>query len=134
MKILGFYVFFCSTKKLLLLIAIVVLLLLGCIMIKVHTNHITHMNCFSYFNAVSNTAWNVSRYRVFTGPYFPEFGLNTERYRESLRIQPECGKIWTRKNSVFVHFSRSASYFISFFRLCSIHQLQSQFLNQSFPT
>ena len=25
----------------------------------------------------------------------------------SLRIQPECGKIWTRKNSVFGYFSRS---------------------------
>ena len=26
---------------------------------------------------------------------------------KSLRIQPECGKIRTRKNSVFGHFSRS---------------------------
>ena len=28
--------------------------------------------------------------------YFPAFGLNTERYRVSLRIQSECGKIRTR--------------------------------------
>ena len=33
----------------------------------------------------------------FPGPYFNAFGLNTERY----------GKILTRKNSAFGHFSRS---------------------------
>ena len=31
-----------------------------------------------------------------------------ERYQVSLRIQSECGKIRTRKNFVFGHFSRSA--------------------------
>ena len=44
--------------------------------------------------------------RVFSGTYFPAFGLNTERYGVSLRIQSKCGKIQTRKNSVFGHFSR----------------------------
>ena len=33
----------------------------------------------------------------YSGPYFPTFGLNTERYSISLRIQSECGKIKTRK-------------------------------------
>ena len=33
----------------------------------------------------------------FSGPYFPAFGLNTEGYRVSLRIQSECGKIRSRK-------------------------------------
>ena len=33
----------------------------------------------------------------FSGPYFPAFGLNTERYPVSLRIQSKCRKIWTRK-------------------------------------
>ena len=28
-----------------------------------------------------NTAWNVSKYGVFPGPYFPVFGLNTGKYR-----------------------------------------------------
>ena len=51
------------------------------------------------------TAWKVSKYRVIFVPYFPSFGLNTERYRVSLHIQPEFGKIRTRKNSVFGHFS-----------------------------
>ena len=32
----------------------------------------------------------------YSGPYFPAFGLNTERYGVSLRIQSECGKIRTR--------------------------------------
>ena len=45
---------------------------------------------------------------LFSGPYFPAFGLNEERYSVSLRIQSECAKIWTRKNSVVGHFSRSA--------------------------
>ena len=53
------------------------------------------------------TAWKVSKYGLFSGPYFIAFGLNTERYGVSLRIQSECGKIRTRKNSVFGHFSRS---------------------------
>ena len=57
---------------------------------------------------VSYTAWKVSKYGVFSGPYFPVFGLNTGRYL-SLRIQSECGKVRTRKNSVFGHFSRSVS-------------------------
>ena len=33
----------------------------------------------------------------FSGPYFPAFGMNTERYSVSLRIQYDCGKIRTRK-------------------------------------
>ena len=37
------------------------------------------------------------RIRSYSGPHFPAFGLNTERFSVSLRIQSECGKIWTRK-------------------------------------
>ena len=43
------------------------------------------------------------RIRNYSGPHFPEFGLNTERcsvtlcrYSVSLRIQSECGKMRTR--------------------------------------
>ena len=36
--------------------------------------------------------------RSFSGPYFPAFGLNTERYSVSLRIRSECRKIRTRKS------------------------------------
>ena len=38
--------------------------------------------------------------------YFPAFGLNTGTYGANLRIQSECGKIRTRKNSVFGQYSR----------------------------
>ena len=39
------------------------------------------------------TAWKVSKYGVFSVPYFPVFGLNME--------------IYGVKNSVFGHFSHS---------------------------
>ena len=45
------------------------------------------------------------RIRSFSGTYFPAFGLNTERYFVSFRIQSKCGKIRTRKtpNTDFFH-------------------------------
>ena len=51
--------------------------------------------------------WKVSKYKVFSGLYLPAFRLNTEIYGVSLRIQSESGKIRTRENSVFGHFSLS---------------------------
>ena len=33
----------------------------------------------------------------FSGPYFPAFGMNTEKYGVSLSIQSKCGKVRTRK-------------------------------------
>ena len=53
------------------------------------------------------TAWKLSKYGVFSGPYFLLFGLNTEIYFVYLFIQSKCGKTRTRKKSVFDHFSRS---------------------------
>ena len=47
------------------------------------------------------------RFRSYSGPCFPVFGLNTERYFVSLRTQSECGKIRIRKKPLFGHFSRS---------------------------
>ena len=45
----------------------------------------------------------------FSGSYFRAFGLYAERNGVRRRdFQPECGKIRTRKNSVFGHFSRCA--------------------------
>ena len=57
-------------------------------------------------SVVTDTARKVSKYGIFSGPYFPVFRLNTDW----IRIQPEYGKTRTRKNSVFGHFSRSVSY------------------------
>ena len=34
-----------------------------------------------------NAAWKVPKYGVISGPYFPEFGLNTEIYYVNLSIQ-----------------------------------------------
>ena len=56
---------------------------------------------------IACTVWKVSKYGVFSGPYFPVFGLNAEIYGVNLPIQSKYGKIRTRKNSVFGHFSRS---------------------------
>ena len=81
------------------------------------------------YSIVLSTAWKVSKYGVISGPYFPVFGLNTGKYGPeitsyldrfdagrpvwkvsvSLHIQSECGKIRTRNNSVFGHFSRCDS-------------------------
>ena len=55
----------------------------------------------------ARAAWKVSKYGVISGPYFPAFGLNTERYEVPLRIQFECGKIRTRNHYVFGHFPHS---------------------------
>ena len=50
------------------------------------------------------TVWKVSKNGVFSGLYFPVFGLNAEIYEVNLRIQSKYGKIRTRKNSVFGNF------------------------------
>ena len=56
--------------------------------------------------------YSVKRIRIwsYSGPHFPAFGLNTERYSvcESLHHEIEYRKIRTRNNFVFGHFSRSA--------------------------
>ena len=36
-----------------------------------------------------------ARVQSYSGPHFPSFGMNTDRYL-SLRIQSECGKMRTR--------------------------------------
>ena len=37
------------------------------------------------------------RIQCYSGPHFPAFGLNTERYGASLRIQSKCGITQARK-------------------------------------
>ena len=66
------------------------------------------------------TVWKVSKYGLISCPYFPVFGLNTERYEVSLRIQSECGKIRTRNNSVFGRFTQ-----------CFAHVLNGWFLSDN---
>ena len=46
-----------------------------------------------FFSSVfALTARKLSKYGVTSGPYFPVFGLNMERYSMSLRIQSEYRK------------------------------------------
>ena len=42
-----------------------------------------------FFFFTKTTAWKVSKYEVFPGPYFPAFKLNMKRYGVSLRTQFE---------------------------------------------
>ena len=49
----------------------------------------------------------VSKCGVFSGPYFPVFGLNLENDGVNLRIQSKYRKIRTSKNSAVGKFSRS---------------------------
>ena len=66
-----------------------------------------HPNFFKLLSKQMHlTARKVSKYGVFSGPYFPVFGLNT--YSVNLRIQSEYRKIQARNHSVFGLFSRSA--------------------------
>lgn len=46
--------------------------------------------------------------RSFSGLYFLAFGQNTEIYSAYLRMQPECGKLQTRKTPNTKTFSCSA--------------------------
>ena len=48
------------------------------------------------------SGWKVSKYRVFSGPYFQVIGLDTEIYFVNLRIQSKYRKIWTKKNPTFL--------------------------------
>ena len=60
-----------------------------------------------HFSRISYTAWKCPD----SGKYFPAFGLNTDRYVVSLRIQSECGKILTGKtpNKDTLHFMKWSS-------------------------
>ena len=58
------------------------------------------------------TAWKVPKHGVISGPYFPVFGLDTERYGVSPRIQFKYRQIRTRNNSVLGHISRSVFNYI----------------------
>ena len=52
---------------------------------------------------------------TFSGPYFPAFGLNTERYEVSFRIQSKCGKMRAKKtpNMDTFHVETLAVFFFS---------------------
>ena len=45
----------------------------------------------SYYSMNLTTARKVSKYGVFSGPYFPALGLNTERYSVFSPSTGKCG-------------------------------------------
>ena len=55
------------------------------------------------------------RIRSYSNPHFPAFGLNTDRYGVSLRIQSECGKMWTRITPNRTLFTQCSFLFVCFF-------------------
>ena len=59
----------------------------------INQNFITPSDIFQNINLY------IKKFRIwsFSGPHFPTFELNKERYSFSFRIQPECGNIRTRK-------------------------------------
>ena len=68
--------------------------------------NIINTKLMSYIRRSTNCVKSV-QIRIFSGPCFPAFGLNMERYGLSVPSQSEWRKIRTRKNSVFRHFSYS---------------------------
>ena len=59
------------------------------------------------------------RIRSYSGPHFPSFRLNTEKYSVFLRIQSECGKMRTRITANTDTFY--TVYFSHFIPLVSFH-------------
>ena len=47
---------------------------------------------------------NIVRIQSFSDPYFPAFGINTERYGVTLHIQSKHKKIRTRNTSPWTFF------------------------------
>ena len=66
-----------------------------------------------FTSRVSNIHWEKSvRIWSLSVLYFPAFGLNTERYLISFRIQSKCGKIRTRKLQIRTLFTQWLIYTI----------------------
>ena len=60
--------------------------------ISMHARQVMKLNGYMIFPHCLESV----RIRSYSGPYFPAFRLNTERYSVSLRIQSKYGKIRTR--------------------------------------
>ena len=75
-------------------------------------------HCLKSVRSFSEFFWVI---RSFSGPYFPVFGLNTERYSESLHIQSEHRNMRTRITSntdtFYTVYACFLSWNKSFFRL-----------------
>ena len=52
----------------------------------------------------TNTAWKVTKYGVFSGLYFPLFGLNSDIYTVNVRIQLDTRKYGPEKSPNLENF------------------------------
>ena len=68
--------------------------------------------------------------RSYSDPYFPEFGLNTERYSVSLSIQFECGKIRTRKAPNTGICCNLFPFFFPYLQMLAIDKIAQDFVNR----
>ena len=62
--------------------------------------------CDKIVENCDKTAWKLSKTEIFSGPYFPIFGLNTEIYGVNI-FRPNIGKYGPEKTPFFRHFSCS---------------------------
>ena len=62
--------------------------------------------CIYLFNFLSYLLHEKYPYSEFSGSCFPAFGLNTERFEMSLRIQSKCKKIQTRTLPIQTFFKQ----------------------------
>ena len=77
-----------------------------------------HLTTTGGIRSVTNFA-KVVRIWSFSGLHFPVFGLNTEKYGVSPRIQSECGKIQTRKTPNTETFHAVTTSYCS--KICIFH-------------
>ena len=74
------------------------------------------------------------RIQSYSGPHFPAFGLNTERYGLSLRIQSECGKMRITPNMDAFYTMKPVnhrwwSFFASIWSLSFLHSIFNSLCN-----
>ena len=69
-----------------------------------------------------HTAWEVSKYGIFSGPYFPVFGMNTKIYFVNLRIPSEYKKTRPEKTPYLDTF-HAVSKLAFYLFLADFHQI-----------
>ena len=82
---------------------------------NVSTRFFFKQRIFQFSHSVAT--WKVSKYGVFSGPYFPAFGLNTERYGispYSVRMRENTDQ---KKRRIFGHLTHCVAQLFNELRL-----------------
>ena len=77
--------------------------LLNIILFALNNTISLYINISFYLSILQHCVKSV-RIRSYSGPYFPKFGLNTERCTASLGIQCKCGKYGPEQLRIWTHF------------------------------